>query len=242
MLITSRGIVLSKINYGESSLIAKIYTEKFGLQSFIFKGIKKKSSKSKRSLLENLTIVEITYYHKEKTTIKIAKELKLELQYKSIHSDIFKSAIAIFINEILYNTLKEGEEKNSELFDFLVNSLQMLDLSHNNFHNFHIIFLLKYLKYLGFYPNNNFNKKNKYFNFNDGIFQQTIAYDSLYLDEYYSCILSKLINIRFDEMEKIELNTLERRYILEQIIKYYQLHINNLSKINSFEVLREVLS
>lgn len=241
MLVTTRGIVLNKINYGESSIIAKIYTEKFGLQSYIFKGIKRNKSKNKRSLLEHLTIVEITAYYNDKSSIKVAKEIKLELQYKSIHSDIFKSAIAVFINEILYNTLKE-EEKNNELFDFLINSLLILDMSQDKFINFHLIFLLKYVKYLGFYPLNNFSEKNMYFNLTDGIFQQSTTSEGYYLNKQYSCIFSKLIDIRFDEMGNIELNTDERRFILEQIIKYYRLHINNLGNVNSFEVLRYVLS
>jgi len=241
MLITTRGIVLNKINYGESSVITKIYTEKFGLQSYIFKGIKKSSSKNKRSLLEHLTIVEITVYHNEKSNIKIAKEIKLDTRYKTLQIDIIKSSIAVFINEILYNTIKE-EVKNSELFDFLINSLLILDLSNSKFHNFHLIFLIKYMKYLGFYPINNFDEMNKYFNLNEGKFQNSIPIEGYYIDEYHSYIFSKLIDVRFDEMENIELTTTERRYILEQIIKYYQLHISNFSKINSLEVLRNVIS
>jgi|DewCreStandDraft_4_1066084.scaffolds.fasta_scaffold42356_2 DNA repair protein RecO (recombination protein O) len=241
MLVTTRGLVLKKVDYGESSIIAKIYTEKFGLQSYIFKGIKKNTSRNKRSLLEHLTFIEITAYHNEKSSVKIAKEIRLASHFIHLQSDIYKSSIAVFINEIIYKTLKE-EENNYELFNFLLNSLQILDLAQRNFLNFHLIFLMNYVKYLGFYPINNFSNKNIYFNLNEGIFQPEIPLNAHYIDEYYSKLLSTIINLHFDEMDKIELKTNERRYLLEQIIKYYQLHINDLGKINSLEVLKEVLS
>ena len=46
MITKTRGIVLNYIKYGDTSIICKIYTEQFGLQSYIINGIRKSKSKN----------------------------------------------------------------------------------------------------------------------------------------------------------------------------------------------------
>ena len=51
MIESTKGIALHYYKYSENSVIAKIFTEKFGLQSYIIKGIRNKNSKQKLSIL-----------------------------------------------------------------------------------------------------------------------------------------------------------------------------------------------
>ena len=44
MLVTTKGIVLHSLKYSETSIIVRIYTEARGLQSYLFKGIRKELS------------------------------------------------------------------------------------------------------------------------------------------------------------------------------------------------------
>jgi DNA repair protein RecO (recombination protein O) len=242
MLSTTKGIVLNHINFSESSVIAKIYTEDYGLQSYILKGIRKSKSKTKLSLLEHLSLVEIVAYHKENTSgIRTLKELKCIFRFQSIPYDINKSAIALFINEILYKSLHE-EEKNTELFSFLFHTIQILDLSQEKFADFHLLFMVQYAKYLGFFPMMNYDKKQHIFNLNEGIFQQNKPLNAEYLELPYSACISKMLFTNFEDIAILNFTKTERRFLLEKMLLFYRLHHSNFGYINSHIILQEVFS
>lgn len=241
MLIATRGIVLHHFKYSETSVIAKIYTELFGLQSYIIKGIRSSKSKNKLSILEHLSLVEVVAYHKNISGgIKTVKEIRSIHQFHTIPFEIEKSSIALFINEILYKSLKE-EEKNQSLFDFLFHAIQMLDVSIDKFYNFHLVFMLQYAKYLGFFPRNNFDKLNTYFNMNEGLFQNRAPMDAEYITLPYSDLLNKMLYTNFEQISEITMGSSERRFLLEKLILYYRLHLDDFGKINSHKILQEVM-
>ena len=57
MLHKTRGIVFSYTEYRETSLIVKIYTELFGIQSYIVNGVRKKNAKLNVGWFQPLTLV-----------------------------------------------------------------------------------------------------------------------------------------------------------------------------------------
>ena len=59
MKYKSRAIALSYLKQGESSIIAKIFTEEKGLQSFIVKGVRAKKTKKKLGLFQPLQLLNI---------------------------------------------------------------------------------------------------------------------------------------------------------------------------------------
>ena len=61
----TRGIILHTIKYSESSVIAKIYTEKFGLLSFLVKGVRASKSKNKASMMQPLTLLDMVISYRE---------------------------------------------------------------------------------------------------------------------------------------------------------------------------------
>ena len=60
MKYSSRAIALSYLKYSESSIIAKLFTEKHGLQTFIVRGVRSKKSKNKLGLFQPLQLSQIT--------------------------------------------------------------------------------------------------------------------------------------------------------------------------------------
>ncbi len=240
MLSTTKGIVLSHLNYSETSVIAKIYTENYGLQSYIIKGIRKSKSKTKLSLLEHLSLIEIVAYHKENSPgIRIVKEIKSVYRFQSIPYDIGKSSIALFINEILYKSLHE-EEKNPALFEFLYHSIQMLDVTPERYADFHLLFMVQYSKYLGFFPRNNYDAKNRFFNLTEGVFQSVQPINAEYLEYPLSEVIFKMLNTSFEDITVLNLNKTNRSILLDKMILFYRLHHSGFNKINSHLVLQEV--
>jgi len=240
MLTTTKAIVLSYINYSETSVIAKIYTENYGLQSYIIKGIRKSKSNNKLSLLEHLSLIEIVAYHKEHVSgIRTVKELKSIYRFQSIPYDIGKSSIALFINEILYKSLHE-EEKNPELFEFLFHTIQILDVSPERYADFHLLFMVQYSKYLGFFPGNNYNSRHRFFNLNEGIFQSIQPLNAEYLEYPLSEVIFKMLTCNFEDIAVLNINKADRRILLDKMIVFYRLHHSGFNKINSHLVLQEV--
>ncbi|MBU1014240.1 MAG: DNA repair protein RecO [Bacteroidetes bacterium] len=241
MISSSRGIVFHQLKYSETSIIAKIFTEKFGLQSYIIKGARRKKSKISPVVFQHLSLVELTANHKEKSNIHFLQDVRLTYQYSSIPYDIHKSSILLLINEILYRSIKE-EEVNTELFDFISNSLQWLDLRASGFANFHLVFLLQLSKYLGFFPKGLYSDTYNIFNMNSGCFESVIPNHPNYFNEKAAYQFSLLVQVSFENMLDVPLNSTARNNLLNNIIEYYQLHVPNLGTPKSLKVLKEVLS
>src|SRR6266576_2549086 len=52
MIYRTHGIVFRTIKFSETSVVSKIYTEKFGMQSYIVNGVRSEKSKTKAAHLQ----------------------------------------------------------------------------------------------------------------------------------------------------------------------------------------------
>lgn len=239
-LVKTSGVVLHNVNYSESSVISKIYTEELGLQSFIIKGARSRKSKVKTGLIQPGTIVEMVVYYGEKRTLHHIREIRSGYPYSSIPFDMLKSSVLMFIIELFYRSVRE-EESNPDMFRFLQSSLIDLDRSDENVENEHIYFAVELMRYLGFYPRNNYSELCPFFNMQEGLFQQSNAAHESFFSEEHSLILHNLLNGDFSAPSIVNMNTDLRIEILDRIIAYYKMHLPIFQDIRSHLVLREVL-
>ncbi|MBV9963249.1 MAG: recombination protein O N-terminal domain-containing protein, partial [Parafilimonas sp.] len=67
MTYKTKGIVLRTIQYGETSVITSVYTELFGMQSYIVKGVRQSTRKtqSKQMYFQPAAMLEMEVYHNE---------------------------------------------------------------------------------------------------------------------------------------------------------------------------------
>lgn len=238
MLEKTRGIIIHHIRYGESSIIAHVYTETRGRQSFIFKGIRLPKSRMKANLIQPLFVVSMDAYFKDSRDLNLVKEISL---YRSFNFpyDIRKSSQALFISEILHKTLKE-ENRNPELFDFLINSIDYFDLSQNGTSNFHIFFLVKLMRYLGILPSPRVNKEVNYFDMKEGEYQSVIPDHPEYLEPFETRFLQYLLSAGYPNLSRLKMNHHDRQVILERILRFYAIHIEGMDRLRSYAVLKEV--
>ena len=241
MVSSTRGIVFHQLKYSETSIIAKIYTEEFGLQSYIVKGVHRKKSKNSSAVLQHLSLVELTANHKNKNNMHHVREIRASYVFQSIPYDILKSSVLLLINELLYRSIQE-EEANPELFEFIYNSLQWFDLSESGFANFHLVFLIQLTKYLGFFPKGERSENTHLFNLESGNFESALPMHLNYLSDRSAQQFSDLVKLSFENMSEQKLNNVSRNLALEDLIKYYQLHLPNLGNPKSLKILKEVLS
>lgn len=237
MLTKNHSIVLSKLKYKDYDLIVKCYTKERGIVSYMLKGVlKSKKGQTKTVYFQPLSQLQIEENFKPNQTLHFIKEVKLNYIYKSLHTNIYKSAIVLFISEILSNVLKE-EEKNVKLYDYLETALQYLD-NEEEYANFHLLFLLKLTRYLGFQPDN-LSIDYPYFNLESGIFEPhnsgiySISGENLTL-------LKRLLGINFDALSEVKINAKKRQEFLNMLLHYFELHLDGFKKPKSLQVLNEV--
>ena len=178
MLYKTRGIVFQTVNYSDNSFIAKVYTELFGLQSYMVNNPRGKKSSTKINVFQPMNLVELVVYRKEKKQLHRIKEIKIELPYNTIPFDVSKSSITFFLNEILCKCIRE-EESNLELFQFIHGSMIRLDNAKSKFVCFHLYFLIQLAAHLGFAPSGNFSADTPFFDLHEGIFKNESAENCL---------------------------------------------------------------
>jgi DNA repair protein RecO (recombination protein O) len=237
MLTKNNSIVLSKLKYRDYDLIVKCYTEHRGVVSYILRGIlKSKKGQTKTVYFQVLSQLQIEESYKPNQSLHTIKEVKLNYIYRSLHTNIYKSAIVLFLSEILSNVLKE-EEKNEDLFHFLETALQYLD-NEDKFSNFHILFLLKLTRYLGFQPENLENNY-AYFNLESGVFEA--SNNGVYsISGENLTLLKQLLGINFDALNEVKINAKQRQEFLNMLLYYFELHLGSFKKPKSLQVLNDV--
>lgn len=235
MQIKTKAIVLSAIKFQEKSLIVKCFTEAEGIKSyFVPSAYSNKKNNQKIAYFQPLTLLEIEANHKNKGTLEHFKEIKLAQPFYTIHTDIVKSTIVIFLSEILHHAIKE-EEKNLSLFSFLETALLWLD-THEDVSNFHLMMLLETTKYLGFYPDDS-QMELPFFDTREGFFTPFQGLSSL--NEHQTLLFKKLLQLKFDSNQKI-FSASDRQLLLKILLEYYNIHLDGFKQPKSLEVLKEV--
>lgn len=240
MLTATRGIVLHKTKYSDTSLIVKIFTEDFGLQSYLVQGSRSKKSKARATLFQPLALLELEVAHREKSDLQRIRDLRPFHPYTSIPYDMVKSTTVLFINELLYKSLK-AEAADGELFEFVVGALQWFDLCTDTVPDFHLLFLVRLSRYLGFYPQGNYTQQNTFFDLAEGSFRSTQPLTSLFLEGAESAYLWRLLGTKFEGLSALRLPPQMRRKLLHALVDYYRVHIAGLAEIKSHQVLEAIV-
>ena len=231
MLNKTRAIVLHRVKYGESSLIVIFYTEKYGRIACMVHGVRSKKGKFPATLFQPLSLLETDFYYRQNRELQRLKEATSSFHYNSIPFSISKSAIALFLAEVLYLTLRE-EESNPSLFSFLFHAFQLLDTKDEGCANFHLWFMLHLTRYLGiFIPQ-------QYFQGEDTLSSDMQVFHALSVEA--SAALKLLAESMEGPPDKMQLSYQDRTQLLERIISYYALHLDGFSRLKSFAVLQEV--
>lgn len=236
MLHKTRGIVLKNTKYSESSIITKVYTEQFGIQTYIINGVGSKKSKSKPVLFQHGNLLELVVYHRETGNIFRMTEAGISYIYQEVPFNIVKSSLLLLYVEILNKTLKE-HESNVELFKFLFDNFIDLDQHGKKIANHHIWFLLALSKFLGIYPS---VSEGKFFDLREGMFVNAIPEHINYISEKLTNSFRTIINPELISFDHIELNSIERKQLLNHLLSYYKLHLPEFGEVRSIQVLEEL--
>lgn len=224
----TRGLVISFIRYRETSIIVKIFTRDLGFKSYIVNSARTKGAKSKMAFYQPLTLLDLVVYDKEGVGLNRVSEVKLSKAYEKIPFDHQRSAIAMFIGEVLGKSIYQ-DYRNEEFFDFLENAFGLLDREEAILVHFPLVFLYETSRYLGFAPNDAAS-------FFDELLDEIQASDELKEEMDY---LDLLINESFDCTEKI--HAVSRKKLLDHFLLFYTKHLDLQYDWKSVNILRQIM-
>lgn len=237
MIVKTRGIVLHTSKYSDTSIVAHVYTEQLGRCPLMVQGIRTPRSKVKMSMFLPLTLLELEISHSPRRELQRVKDITVSLPLVNIPASVSKSAIALFLGDILNRVLGE-ESPNEQLFNYLYQAVKLLEIITQGVADFHIIFLANLTKHLGFFPENNYSASQPHFEGRSGVF---VAHKTQHnLDEAQSRLFASLLDTGFSAIGTLQLSKDSRGLFLSIMIDFYALHIPSARNIHSLDVLHDI--
>ena len=229
MLTKTEGIVISSIKYGDSSLITRIYTQEYGMQSFVFSGVRSSKTKLSPALFLTFNVLDLVVYYKPTSELHRCKEVKIMHPAVMIAGDIKKSAMAMFMAELIQRTVPAGGSLHG-LYIFLKKAALHLEHSVSGYENLHLHVALLLCGFLGFEIEDAAMLERDV-----QLFANMPGYKLPVSGE----ILQQLIS---DDFGAVKLRHTERLLLLENIIMYLSVHIDHFKSVRSLEVLKTIFS
>ena len=216
-----------------------MYTEVKGHQTFIIHSVRKAKATTPSSYLQLMSLVDLVAYHQDHRKIHHIKEIRLEHVFSSIPFDMRKSSVITCLAEICSKCITTADP-HPELFTFLHDEIVQYDDPSTYDKDFMIRFLAGLSHYLGFGIDlTNPHSSNGFFDLLDGHFMNIKpTHDYLMTADDFKMlrgILSK--DPKTTSTVPIEV----RRRLVDQMIMYYQLHVDSLKEVQSIKILRELL-
>ena len=139
MLCKTRGIVLHAIPYNDKYSIIYMYTEAFGRASYLVARSRGKKSTVSKALFMPLSVLEMEVEHLNKRDLHRIRETKLCYPLTEVFCNPVKNVLALFLAEVLFRVVKDTEP-DQRLFDYLYESIRLLEYVDKGVANFHLVF------------------------------------------------------------------------------------------------------
>ena len=239
----TKGIVLRSIKYGETSLVVTIFTELFGVQTYMVNGVRTtKNGSAKANYFQPAAILDMVVYHSENKAMHRIKEFSWAYLYDTVLTDVIKNSIASYMVELLQKSLKQPEA-NSDLFHFCEDALMQLDKSsRKTAANFPVFFALHLAWFLGFRITDNYDEENGILDLQEGVFTDHQPVHPNFLSGEAAVLTSQLLRVMQPyELDDLKLNHIIRRQLLLSYQDYYALHISEFGQMKTLMILHEVL-
>jgi DNA repair protein RecO (recombination protein O) len=219
MLHKTKGIVFNHIKYRDTSIITKIFTSEFGIQTYIVNGIRSSRSRQRMSSFQPLNQLDMVVYKNEKKEINRISEYKTLVPYHTIYTHPIKRTIILFLSEVLTKLFRD-EHQDDPVFNFMSESLVIFDRLESGYQDFHLQFLMKLLEKLGHLPQEFSVMINK-------------------TDKIPASLMKNLFT--YDYQRPMSISHDDRKTALERILNYYRMEFDALHNLKSLPVLKEVL-
>ena len=221
MIVNTQAIVLHRIKYKNSSLIARLFTKDSGKISIIINGAAKQKGNI-AGIIEPSNIVKLNYYQRKTKSLQTFKEANLLYNHFLIREDILKLNVALSTVEIIDKTFHENDV-NHETYELVCKTLKMINDCQYDARLILCFFLLKLIESLGFMVNLK-NEENMTIILTDNIKQ--------FLIRLNEASINSLEKINYQNINLIEVITLLENYIKQ--------HLKINKDIQSLKMMRDI--
>lgn len=208
-------LVLALTKIRENTLVLHTLSPDFGRRSFIA-GV---SRKAPMALYLPLNILDAEVSENPKSDLWRIRNVSLKFPLNSIRSNVYKNAIALFVSELLYRTVREGMESDT-LFDWCCKSVLSLDTLESDYCNFHLLFILGLASQLGF--------------------EASLEDIAPFIGEHFS-VARDLLTMPVAQALMLPMNGKTRNGISQALVRYLSAHTETAINVQSLKVLSEVL-
>ena len=239
----TKGIVLRTIKYGETSVVVTIFTELFGVQTYMVNGVRTtKKSSAKANYFQPGAILDLVVYHNAMQAMQRIKEFGWDILFQQVLSDVIKNSIALYMVELLQKCLHQPEQ-NTALFYFCEDVLVQLDKANKSITgNIALYFSLHLTHFFGFKMNDDYSEEQNILDLREGNFVTQQPAHPDFIDGEQALITSQLLKVMQPyELEDIKLHHDTRRKLLLHYQEYYALHIPDFGQMKTLSILHEVL-
>lgn len=233
------GIVLNVRKYNDKNNIVTIYSRDHGRLAFISPIGSGKTGSARRARLQPLSIISTELNLKAGADLQRLPSVSLDIVWRDLYFDPVKRAIVIFISEFLYRLL-HATQADEKLWDFIAESLLLLDNMQNRYSDFHISFLVSLLPFMGIQPDVSGYASEKVFDFASGSFVASTESQGPVLRGREAQDVLWVKRLNFFNIGRIRFSRIQRRDLLQKIISYYSFHYPGLSSLKSLDVLQEI--
>ena len=238
MLVKTRGIVLSYLKYRETSIIARVYTERLGVQNYVVNGVRKAKPPGRIALFQPFTLLElVAYVARGSSGLTRLSEFRCAELLTTLPYEVQKSSVVLFLSEVVGRSVRE-EEENEPLFAFLHDSILAFDRQTVGAENFALTFLLRLTTYLGFGVSSGAELTDQVIMAGHAPLAKGATGPATLRLREFEVYFDELLN---DSAHSSIPNGRVRYELLNVLIRYYQLHVEQLGDIRSLDILSQVL-
>ncbi|MDX2135842.1 MAG: DNA repair protein RecO [Saprospiraceae bacterium] len=240
MLLTTKGIVFRTVKYGETSVIADIFTEERGLHTFVGGRVRSPRSRMPFNLFQPMSVVEaVAYYRDDPGALNRLKEVRAAVVFTQIPFDVRRGAVALFMAEVCRKCIREAE-KNSALFDFLLAYLLRLDDPDMPFAALPVQFLVQLSEHLGFQPEVPETGGDWFFDLREGLFSPESPRHGAFLTPEATADMLLLLHPDPDAPAIEAMGRDRRKRLLQGLLQFYRWHIPGFEGVHTPEVMEWV--
>ncbi|HRN80540.1 MAG TPA: DNA repair protein RecO [Ferruginibacter sp.] len=244
MLHHTEGIVLRAVKYSETSLVVTVFTELFGLQTYMVRGVRQsKKGSNQAALYQPGAMLQLVVYHNPQKNLQYIREAEWKMIYRHIFSDVTKHCVAVFMIELLLRSLKQPEA-NTDLYYFCHDAFEQLDTAERDVvANFALFFALHLPHFFGFrFDDAGYTHEMKFLDLTDGRYTTTPPAHAYFLEGDDVLTTSELLKVmQPHELSVFKLSGKKRNDLLQRYMDYYNLHIQDFGQMKTLPVLQQVL-
>lgn len=232
-------LVLSTVNYGDRQLIVDLLTRQAGRQSFIVRLSQSPHGRVHRRLFQPLTLLDADFTLRPNRTLQRFSEVRMSRPWTSLTANPYKMPLVFFVAEFLRHATRD-EQDVATLFDYVVDSVEWLDMASEGYANFHLVFMIRLSMFLGFFPNFESYEPGACFDLRSGCFSTTVPPHPDYIQADEAEAMVGLMRLSFTTMRLFRMSREQRNRCVDVILDFYRLHIPAFPELKTLGVVREL--